>query len=77
MKNIGFKATEKPGKEEPKKIYVKAHTKEWKPKSARDALYKDLPIRKILCKVLNEERIHYIQEVLICPECKNDYTVFF
>ena len=106
-KTSASKATEEPKKEEAKKIHVKAHTKERKPKATREDLYKDLPIREILCKVPDDERfcewcnsemvpmastfireeiritpakverIHYMQEVLICPECKKDHDGSF
>ena len=106
-KTSASKSTEEPKKEEAKKIHVKAHTKERKPKATRDDLYKDLPIREILCKVPDDERfcewcnsemvtmastfireeiritpakverIHYMQEVLICPECKKDHDGSF
>lgn len=93
--------------DEIKKVTVKAHTRERKPKATRDDLYANLPVREILCKVPENERfcdwcnaemkplkptvireeiritpakverIRYMQEVLICPECKKDHDGSF
>ena len=90
-----------------KKVNVKAHTRERKPKATREELYADLPVREIICPVPENERfcdwcnsemvplkptfvreelritpakverIRYMQEVLICPECKKDHDGSF
>ena len=94
-------------KNEKKSVKVKAHTRERKSKATRDELYADLPVREILCPVLESERfcdwcnaemvsvsskfvreeiritpakverIRYMQEVLVCPECHKDYDGSF
>jgi transposase len=88
--------------EEPKKIEIKSHTRERKPKSRRSDLYANLPVKEVLIPLTDEqrfcdycnaemsvigytevreelritpavvERIRYIQEVAVCPECKKD-----
>jgi transposase len=88
--------------EEPKKIEVKSHTRERKPKSRRSDLYANLPVKEVLISLTDEqrfcdycnaemsvisyaevreelcitpavvERIRYMQEVAVCPECKKD-----
>lgn len=93
--------------EETKKVTVKAHTRERKPKATREDLYANLPVREIICPVpeterfcdwcnaemvplkptfvreelritpAKVERIRYMQEVLICPECKKDHDGSF
>lgn len=93
--------------EETKKVNVKAHTRERKPKATREDLYANLPVREIICPVpeterfcdwcnaemvplkptfvreelritpAKVERIRYMQEVLICPECKKDHDGSF
>lgn len=51
-----------------KTVNVKAHTRERKPKATREEL------RITPAKV---ERIRYMQEVLLCPECKKDHEGSF
>jgi len=81
---------------------VKEHIRTRSPKSTREELYSDLPIRDVICPVADAdrycgycnsgmqflsykevrtelritpakvERIRYLQEVLICPECRKD-----
>lgn len=88
--------------EEPKRIEVKNHIRERKPKARREDLYANLPVREIqiplseeqrFCEYCNAgmttigytqvreelriipakvERIKYMQEVAVCPECKKD-----
>lgn len=101
------KKTEETDPEQTKKVNVKAHTRERKPKATRDDLYANLPVREITCPVPENERfcdwcnaemvplkptfvreeiritpakierIRYMQEVLICPECKKDHDGTF
>jgi len=94
------------GEEEPgqkgKKVAVKSHTRERKPKSKREELYKNLPVREVKCPVPEDcrlcpdcdapmetvawmpvreelcitpakvERVCYLQEVLVCPACREE-----
>lgn len=43
------------------KVTVKSHTRERKPKSKREELYKNLPVREVKCPVPEEQRL--------CPDC--------
>lgn len=84
------------------KVQVKAHSRTRKPKSTRESLYADLPIREIQIPVAEDkrfcpdcgaamehlgykfsreeiritpakvERIHYMQETLVCPACREE-----
>ena len=106
-KTSARKKKEVSGTEETKKVNVKAHTRERKPKATREDLYANLPVREIICPVpeterfcdwcnagmvplkptfvreelritpAKVERIRYMQEVLICPECKKDHDGSF
>ena len=106
-KTSAHKKKEVPNPEETKKVTVKAHTRERKPKATREDLYANLPVREIICPVPENERfcdwcnaemiplkptfvreelritpakverIRYMQEVLICPECKKDHDGSF
>lgn len=83
-------------------VTVKEHARERRPKATREELYKDLPVREIICPVPENERfcewcnspmmpmkpvfvreeirittakverVRYMQEVYICPECRRD-----
>jgi len=56
---------ENSGEEEPgqegEKVTVKSHTRERKPKSKREDLYQNLPVREVKCPVPEDCRL--------CPDC--------
>lgn len=88
--------------QEPEKVAVRCHTRERKPKSRREELYANLPVREVRCPMPEEERfcpncnapmetlawqytreelriipasverVHYYQEVLTCPVCREE-----
>lgn len=87
---------------EEEKVTVRSHTRERRPKSRREELYANLPVREVRCPLPEEgrlcpdcdapmetiawafareelritpatvERIHYMQEVLACPACREE-----
>ena len=95
-------AAEEPTGQEAEKLSVSSYERRKKPKSKREDLYKNLPVREIRIPLSDEqkrceycnaemvtmgytpvreelritpakvERILYLQEVAICPECKKD-----
>lgn len=95
-------AAEEPTGQEAEKLSVSSYERRKKPKSKREDLYANLPVREIRIPLSDEqkrceycnaemvtmgytpvreelritpakvERIRYLQEVAICPECKKD-----